>query len=718
MSRDLLFEIGTEELPAWYVTEGSRALGALLRERLAAAGLEPGEVTTYATPRRLAALASGVPESSEERVTERRGPSAQVAFDEAGAPTKAGEAFARSAGVTTADLVRRDTERGEYVYALVRSGGVAAVDLLPELLAGLVGDLPAPRKMRWADVETPFVRPVAWLLARYGEEDLGVSAAGVVSGAASRGHRFLAPGEATIGSPSEYAEDLRSAWVMADEADRRASTLSAVTQLAASEGLAPIDDDSLLAEVSNLIEWPFPILGRFADDYLVLPDAVLLAVMIKHQRFFPLKGEGGRLAPAFVGISNNRVQDESVVRRGYEDVLAGRLYDARFFWHADRDRSLSQHAWALSGIAFQRDLGSMADKVARVAGATQAVADAVDLGAEEREALAGATPLFRADLATQMVYEFPELEGVMAHAYALAEGQPEPVADALMGGVMPKGTDQPLPQTEAGAVLAVADRLDTLVGFFALGKRPTGSADPFGLRRDAHAVVRVLAARGWRASLGALVEAAASAYRSGPVQIDAGTLTEVEGFVWDRVSALLSERGVSTQVTRAAVEGSFTVLGSFRRAALLTQLVAAPGFADLMALYKRAANLAEQYEPGSVDEEPLDAVDPSLFSEPQEAALHEALGSGKDAAAELLAAAVSAIPPHDPAAGRHDVVGAEVGHEAGLTRLLELKAPLDDFLDGVLVMAEDERVRRNRLALLAAVVHPLRRLGALEHLTG
>jgi len=715
VSRDLLFEIGTEELPAWYVTEGSRALGSLLAERLAAAGLAPADVTVYATPRRLAALATGVPDRSAERVEERRGPSVAVAFDAQGAPTRAAEAFARSSGVDVASLERRPTDKGDYVYARVRRGGEPAEEVLEGLLADLVGDLPAPRKMRWGEVDTAFVRPVAWLAARLGDAVVPVAAAGQVAGGASRGHRFLAPGEVELASPADYAAALRRAWVIADEGERREETLRAVRAAAAAEGLEPVADPALLAEVANLVEWPFPIVGAFDADYLELPDEVLTTVMVRHQRFFPLRQPGGRLAARFVGVANNRVPDEDVVRRGYQDVLAGRLYDARFFWRADKERSLSQHAWALSGIAFQRELGSMADKVARVAAAAEAVAAAVGLSEEGRAALQGALPLFRADLATQMVYEFPELEGVMARAYALAEGLPEAVADVLQGGVMPKGPDDPLPGSEAGAVLSVADRLDKLVGFFAIGKRPSGSADPFGLRRDAHAVVRVLAATGWRAAVETLVEAAAGAYRGGPVTVDVGTLEAVSGFVWDRVAATLEEKGHGTPVVRAAVEGSFTVLGAIRRARLLEHLMGRPEFADLMALYKRAANLAERYEPSDPDADPKDAVDPGMFVTDEEGPLYAALEEGAAGAAELLAAAAAAVPPHDPAHAAADAAfGADV--EAPLARLLSLKAPLDAYLDNVLVMAEDERVRGNRLALLAAVVQPLQRLGALEHL--
>ncbi len=716
MSRDLLFEIGTEELPAWYVGEGSRALGRMLEERLGAAGLAPAAVTVFGTPRRLAVLARGVPDRSAARAEERRGPSAAVAFDAAGEPTRAAEAFARSAGVSVQDLERRPTDRGEYVFARVQSGGEGAEDLLPGLLADLVSDLPAPRKMRWGEVDTPFVRPVAWLTARLGDAPLPVVAAGHTARATSRGHRFLAPAEVAFAAPDGYGEALREASVIASEPERRDETRRAVRAVAGSAGLEPDVDEALLAEVANLVEWPFPVLGAFDESYLELPEEVLATVMIKHQRFFPVRSPGGALAARFVGVSNNRVPDEDVVRRGYEEVLAGRLYDARFFWRADKERSLSQHAWALSGIAFQRELGSMADKSARVAAGAGATADAVALEDGARSALAAAVPLFRADLATQMVYEFPELEGVMARAYALAEGLPEQVADVLAGGVMPKGPEAPLPPTEAGAVLAVADRLDKLVGFFSIGKRPTGSADPFGLRRDAHAAVRVMAARGWRASVSTLVEAAAGAYQGGPVTVDAGTLEAVSGFIWDRVAALLEERGHGAKVVRAATLGSFTVLGAIRRAALLTRLLARPEFADLMALYKRAANLAERYEPRGDVETAKDAVDPSLFTADEERPLYDALTEGAAGAAELLAATAEAVPPHDPA--RVEASGAElaVDLDAPLARLLSLKAPLDAYLDGVLVMAEDQRVRANRLALLAAVVEPLRRLGALEHL--
>lgn len=708
-ARDLLFEIGTEELPNWYVDEGADALAALVSERLAAAGFAPSSVVGHGTPRRLAAVAFAVPEVSERTVEARRGPSAGVAFDAAGAPTRAAIAFATGNGVDPAKLEVRETERGPYVYAVVEVGGESAADVLGPLLAGIVADLPAPRKMRWADEPTGFVRPVAWLLARFGGEALSFSAAGVESGEVSYGHRFLAPGPVAVATPADYLDALLAAKVNADRAARREQVAAAVAALAGASGLTPLRDDDLLSEVVNLIEWPFPILGSFEESYLELPEEVLSTVMIKHQRYFPTRDAAGKLARHFVAVANNAVTDESVVRANYERVLAGRLYDAGFFWRSDRNKSLSQHAWALSGIAFQRDLGSMADKVARVGLGAASLADALELSADEREALERAMPLFRADLASEMVFEFPELEGTMARAYALAEGLPSDVADALRDGVLPRGQGGDLPASAVGAAISVADRVDKLVGFFAIGKRPSGSADPFALRRDALAVARIVSARGWTAPLALIVEAAASAYRDSDVTVSGDVQAEVVEFLWDRVEALLIDHGYSVPVVRAAVQGSATPLGAGRRAVLLSELVQRGEFADLMALHKRAANLASK-APAFID-----APVRGVFTEPQEAPLLDALPAAQRGVERLLELVSDAMPAFDiEEMPRPSLAGLE----EPLAEILALKAPLDAFLDGVLVMAEETALRDNRLALLKAVVDALKRLGALEQLGG
>lgn len=704
---DLLFEIGTEELPSWYVKQGSEALGALLQERLASADIPAKSVTVYGTPRRLAVVARGLPVASARRTEELRGPPAAVAFDDAGAPTRAALAFAEKNGVAVSTLTQRETDKGAYLYASVERGGVSTAELLPELLAQVVKDLPAPRKMRWGSEDTPFVRPVAWLLALLGHEPLQVEVAGVTSGSTTRGHRFLAPETVAVGSPDDYLELLEAAWVLADRDRRLSATAEGVAQVARAAGMQPYHDAALLDEVTDLVEWPFPILGSFEDAYLELPEEVLATVMITHQRFFPTRTPAGTLAPFFVGVSNNRVADESVVRRGYEQVLEGRLYDARFFWQADLRKSLSQHAWGLTGIAFQKELGSMADKTGRVSVAAELLIEALALADDEAEAVRRALAIFRADLATDMVYEFPELEGVMARAYALAEGLPEATADALLGGVRPRTHDDDVPSTPAGAVLAVADRLDKLIGFFALGRRPTGSADPFGLRRDGMAVARVLSSRGWKLPLADFVSLAARPYDGAAVDVSADALQQVEEFVWDRVAVLLQERA-SVPVVRAAINGSRSVTGAARRVELLRTLLASQDADDLMALYKRAANLAAKAdESAEVNEE--------LFREPAEAPLYEALSAARRGVQRLLAVAEEQLPAWD----LRDAPEAELaGVESAIAEVVSLKAPLDDFLDSVLVMGDDAQLRRNRLALLSEVVEVLRRLGELEELEG
>lgn len=704
---DLLFEIGTEELPNWYVREGSQALGALLTERLQAADIPAAEVSVYGTPRRLAVVARGLPDASILRSEELRGPPASVAFDEGGAPTKAALAFATKNGIDVSALEKRDTDKGSYLYAQVQRGGERTADLLPGILEQAVKDLPAPRKMRWGGHDTAFLRPLAWLLALLNGVVVPFEVAGVRSGYTTRGHRFLAPAEVAVKSADDYVSSLKDVWVLTDRQARRQATAAGLAEVVSAAGLKPYQHEELLDEVTDLVEWPFPILGSFQQEYLELPEEVLATVMIKHQRFFPTRAAGGGLAAAFVGVSNNRVDDESVVRAGYEQVLAGRLYDARFFWQSDLKRSLSQHAWGLSGIAFQKELGSMADKIGRVGGGAERLAELLGVDGAEGEALSLALPIFRADLATEMVYEFPELEGVMARAYALAEGLPKATADALLGGVRPRTYEDEVPDTLAGAVLAVADRLDKLVGFFALGKRPSGSADPFGLRRDGMAVARILSARGWKLPLADFVDAAAKPYEWGTVEVTDQVKADVEEFVWDRVAALLQGRA-SVPVTRAAIRGSRSVSGAARRVELLNTLMASPEAGDLMALYKRASNLAAKAEESA-------EVNESLFREEPEAPLFDSLTEARSGVMSLLEAARKQLPAWDL---RDGPSASLKGVEKAIADIVSVKAPLDAFLDGVLVMADDAQVRRNRLALLNEVVEVLRRLGELDELEG
>jgi glycyl-tRNA synthetase beta chain len=701
----LLFEIGTEELPSWYVPQASAALADLLRERFAMVGVGHGALRSFATPRRLAVMVDDVAAASERRTLRRRGPAERAAYRDDGSPTPALLGFARSTGVEPSALVVEEGEKGRYVYAEIETGGEPSAALLPETLAALVRDLPAPRKMRWSDVDVPFVRPIAWLTALLDDAVVPVEVAGVRAGRSTRGHRFLDGRSLPLAHALDYLATLDEAFVLADRAQRREAVLSAARDVAAREGLELVADAALLDEVCDLVELPVAILGAFAERFLDLPDEVLETVMVHHQRFFPTRGSDGRIAPRFVAVSNNRVPDEGVVRSGYEAVLRGRLEDARFFWDADRTESLSRHAWSLSGIAFQKELGSMGDKVARIGAAARALAEVIGTTPEEAATLRAALPIFRADLATQMVYELPELEGTMGRAYALAEGQPPEVAVALEDGVLPRTPGDRLPTTRVGAMLGIADRLDTLVGFFAIGRRPSGSADPYGLRRVALGVVRILAAQGWRVPFTKLVDAVASAYH-GRVDVDAEAKEATFAFVWDRVAGLLAEEGLPPRVVRAATEGSRSAIGAARRAHLLHALMRERGFEDLMTLYKRAANLGRGAAVGAT-------VRPSLFRDEAELPLYEALPDARRGVELLMASVRKQLLPWDLGSGpRRSLEGLE----EPVAELVRLKAPLDAFLDGVHVMVEQEDVRTNRLALLAEVAGVLRDLGALEHL--
>ncbi|MDF1524459.1 MAG: glycine--tRNA ligase subunit beta, partial [Trueperaceae bacterium] len=552
-------------------------------------------------------------------------------------PTRAALGFATSAGVDAAALTVEETDKGRYVVARREVGGDDGATALAERLGGIVAALPAPRKMRWADVETPFVRPVTWLVALWDDAVLPVAAAELEAGRHTRGHRFLHLAPVALSDASAYEAALEGAGVIADRARRAAAVRAAIDAAAAAEGLRAAAPEALVEEVVDLVEQPVAVLGAFDPSYLELPEEVLTTVMIHHQRFAPLRASDGVLAPRFVAVSNHRVSDVALVRGGYERVLAGRLYDARFFWDADRRKSLSQHAWALSGIAFQKELGTMADKVGRVSTAATAIAEVLGVSEAERATLEAALPIFRADLATEMVAELPELEGTMARAYALAEGAKPDVAQALEDGVLPRGPADGLPRTRVGAILAVADRIDKLLGFFALGKRPSGSADPFALRRDAIAVARVLAAQGWRLPLARLIEAVAEAYADGPVDVPPAVVAAVEAFLWDRVAGLLHEEGLGTNEVRAATTGSRAVIAAARRAHLLHALASGePGeardaFEGLLTLYKRAANLAEKAETGFVRPEP------EALTEPAERALAEALPAARRSVDALLA---------------------------------------------------------------------------------
>ena len=680
--RSLLLEVGTEELPARVVGPALDQLVEGLRRALEQARLGCADARGFATPRRLAVLARGVPEQQAPRSVLVRGPARRVAYDDQGRPTRAAEGFARAQGVPVEALeVGRDPEGGEYVFARRQEPSRPASEVLPELLAGVVRTLQFPRTMRWTSGALRFARPIRWLVALWGHEVLPVRLDGLVAGRVTYGHRVIGRGPLELEQPETYEARLATAGVVADPARRRALVEQELAAAAHRIAGHPVASPELVDEITQLVEYPVGLCGRFDPAYLQLPRDVLLTVMASHQRYAAVVDDAGALKPAFVVVANGDHIDVDLVREGNEKVLAARLADARFFYQEDRRRPLAERVEALRGIVFHEQLGTLWEKVQRLGTLVEHLAQALGLEEKTLQAARRAAWLAKADLATHMVYEFPELQGIMGREYARASGEPAEVAQAIAEHYQPRFAGDALPASAAGALVAVADKLDSLVGFFGIGLEPTGSEDPFALRRSAAGLVRISVERAWNWSIEAAVQAAAGAYGGRLPRPGQELAAAVREFLLQRLRAVLAERGVEGPVVEAALAATGDRLAeAARRAQALWELQQEPSWEDARVTFQRAFRLARVHRPAG-------PVDPSLLQEPMERQLW--------AAAEDL-----------PRRVRQAVDGGDV---AGAVRELASLRPLvDRFFDEVLVMAEDSRVRSNRLALLHHLVQSFR----------
>ncbi len=707
----LLFEIGTEEIPTKDVQDAKEALARLVAEGLDAAQIDYGKIKRFATPRRIAIYIPELAAKSRIRFEKRRGPPVSEAIDDQGNYKKAALAFAEANNIEAKALRQEETEKGSYMVASIAQGSVNSQDVLRNLLKDVIEEIPATRKMRWGNNGIAFTRPIRWFCAMLDTEIIDFQCVSLESSNLTYGHKFLSNDAIALNQASDYLEVLAEHHVLADVEQRRSITWQAVQKTAQDNDLRSVYDKQLLDAVTNLVEYPFPILGSFDPNYLDLPEGVLITVMIHYQRYFPLRDSKGNLAPYFVSISNNKVEDESVLKQGYEQVLKGRLYDALFFWKSDRRKSLSQHAWGLSGIRFEKDLGTIADKVSRISESALRLADFLEIAEEDQALLQAALPIFRADLNTQMVFELPELEGVMAKAYALEEGISSEVADILEQGIRPRSSSSWLPTTKAAAILAVCDRLDTLLGFFAVGKRPRGSADPFGLRRDGQAVARILNNQGWPITLEQLCELVAESYNEA-IDISEETQQKVIDFVWHRVRNLLSEESIRPALVSAAIEDKPPIILAARRSHLLETLSKQEDFNDLLSLYKRAANITSN---STINPEDLQEINAKRFESGFEHELYSAIHESEGALERLFHNVNQQLTPWDLGQGP---INQLQNLEEDLNAVITMKAPLDDFFDNVMVNVENDKIRRNRLSLLTKAREVLKQLGELEMVEG
>ena len=670
-STTLLVELGTEELPPKALRELERAFCAAIVEGLRGAALAHGPVHSFATPRRLAVLVENVPPAQPDRVVERRGPPVRAAFDSEGKPLRAALAFAESCGVSIAELGRVESAKGAWLNFSATEKGRPTEELLEEIVRRAVAALPSPKRMRWGSGDAEFVRPAHWFVLLLDDCVVSARVLGLDAARVTRGHRFHAPGGLTIEHAREYAQLLqRRGHVIADFAERRALIERQARVAAAEVGGEAVLEPAVLDEVTALTEWPVAMVGGFDERFLELPQEVLVATLQDHQRYFPVRAADGALLPLFIAVANLESLAPGQVRAGNERVVRPRLADAAFFWASDRRRRLAERMAELAGIVFQARLGSMADKAARVTALARLIARRI--GCDE-ELAARAARLAKTDLLTQMVGEFPELQGVMGRYYALHDGEPPVVAEALEEQYLPRFAGDRLPASPIGRALAIADRLDTIAGSFAIGSRPSGNKDPFGLRRGALGVLRIMIECELALDLGELLDQAVR------MQPFAGAdAREIYEFMMERLRAyyLDSASDLDASVFDAVLARQPTSPLDFdRRVHAVRRFLRLDASASLAAANKRIANILRQA--GGPE---LAPADPGRFIEPAETALHGELGRQRAVVAPLL----------------------EQGRYAeALERLAELRAVVDEFFDRVLVMADDEAIRTNRLALLA-----------------
>jgi glycyl-tRNA synthetase beta chain len=675
--QELLLEIGAEELPPKALKKMAVALGRELSTGLIARGLKHGEIQTFATPRRLAVLIADVPEAQADREVERRGPNINDAFDAQGTPTQAAQGFARSCGLAVEHLEQIETDKGTQLAFRTTQVGEPTTSLLPTIVEEAIARLPIPRRMRWANLDVEFSRPVQWVVLLFGDQLVDAHILGVDSGRMTRGHRFHHPEGIRLDSAGEYAVSLYSAGHVIAEFDARMDIIRAQVEDAATAlgGKAVIDAD-LLAEITALVEWPVAVSGNFDKAFLRLPDAVLMAPMKGHQRFFAVRAADGSLLPHFITISNIASKKPRSVQAGNERVLRPRLADAAFFFDADLKRSLAELQAGLSEVVFQEKLGSVAEKAERVSKLAGVIAIAIGQDTEGVKFARRAGSLCKCDLLTQMVGEFPELQGIMGREYAINAGEPAAVSQALGEAYMPRFAGDEIPQSDTGRAVAMADKLDTLVGIFGIGNKPTGEKDPFALRRTALGVLRVIIESKLAVDLRKLIDSAVQGY--GERLSNAKTVEEVQTFMMERLRGYFADKGIATEVYAAVHARHPAQPYDFaRRVEAVHAFYQLPDAQGLAAANKRIQNILRQVD-GAVST----AVNDELFSENAEWDLAAKLMGLKPRVQKLL---------------------SDGQYTEALAALAGLRESVDCFFDEVKVMDDVDAVKNNRLAILASI---------------
>lgn len=670
MSKTLLLEIGTEEVPAHVMPGILSQLKENAAKTFEELRIEYKNIKTLGTPRRSALLVEGLAEQQADLSKENRGPAVNIAFDADGNPTKAAQGFARGQGVKPEELVTKDG----YVYAMVHEKGGQTVDLLGDTLKGLVDGLNFPNNMHWADLDYKFIRPLRWLVALYGQDVIDFEVANVRSGRTSRGHRFLSEGDFEIANAEDYVEACRKASIIVDQNERCEMIRQQIAEVAAANGGQAEVNEDLLEEVLYLVEYPTALCGKFDEKYLALPAEAVITPMRDHQRYFPVLKDG-QLLPLFITIRNGGKEHLETVQHGNERVLRARLEDAQFFFDEDRKKTLEQHGEKLKTVVFQDGLGTIYDKVLRLEVLAGYIADAIGANEQDKKDAVRAAKLAKADLVTGMVTEFTELQGVMGREYALLDGETKAVAQAIDEHYMPRFAGDSQPASVAGRIVSLADKIDTIVGTFSRGLIPTGSQDPFALRRQALGIVNMLKEAQYHISLSQLVAKAMELLKIADAGQQAKLQNDVADFMKLRLKNVLADAGIRYDVVDAVFVTVDDIYGVFLRAQAVNEAVKQDMEKTIQA-FVRTGNIARKAEDVQA------AVEAGLLAEQVEKDLYKAY----EAAASKVEKEIAA----------QDYAGA-------IATLSQLAAPIDAFFDGVMVMDKDEKIKNNRLGLLKLV---------------
>ena len=666
MAKDLLFEIGAEEIPAGFMPNILGQLKTLAETKLNDAHLPFESIETYGTPRRLALIVKGIADASAEISERHKGPSASIAYDADGNATKAAIGFARGKGLDVADLVVEDG----YIYAETKTAGVPAKDIVTDMLPQLITGLNFPKSMHWGDLDAKFVRPVRWLVALLDEEVIPVEFATVQSGNVSRGHRFLGADEITIKNAASYVETLKENFVMVDQDARRELISKQLHDIAASKNASIVWDDDLLEEINYLVEWPTALCGGFEESYLALPDAAIITPMKDHQRYFPLVDQDGKLLPMFLTVRNGSDHSIEVVQAGNERVLRARLDDAKFFFNEDRKKPLIDRQDGLTKIVFQEGLGNLADKTERLLTLGRVFSEECELHEDARVVLERATELAKTDLTTGMVTEFTELQGVMGKEYALLDGESPEVAEAIFEQYLPRFAGDVLPQTEAGKVLSIIDKIDNIVATFSRGLIPTGSQDPYALRRQTIGILNILLNSEWNISLRPIIVESMNLLNV-PAEKQDELLGQVEDFITLRLKNIFLDREVPHHVIDLLLSNNELSVADAEGLvkALLANRI--DENVELVQAFTRMYNLVKDVTYTGVDE--------SLLKEDAERALYEA-------ATKASEASIDAWDNND--------------YDAVVAVPARLVPTINTFFEDVMVMDKDEAIKANRLQLV------------------